>query len=129
MTTDFKEFGSYRIGVNLPVGQAPVWEKVARAARWGAPVVEINDQVERMGNKALQVLRELAQVNELKYTMHIPPSAEQSGELALPDERSNKFAREVFTQALKAAAKVGAKHITFHPTHQVPRPQKDLQTT
>ncbi len=125
MTTDFKEFGSYRIGVNLPVGQAPVWEKVARAARWGAPVVEINDQVERMGNKALHVLKELAQVNELKYTMHIPPSAEQSGELALPDERSNKFAREVFTQALKAAAKVGAKHITFHPTHQVPRPQKD----
>ena len=126
MAVDFRNFGSYRIGVNLPMDKMPVWEKVARAARWGAPVIEINDQVERIGNKALDVIRDLAQVNELKYTMHIPPAVEQSGELAVPDKRQNKFAREVFAQALKAAGRVGAKHITFHPTLQAGRPPEDV---
>ena|GEM_PF-3592416 len=118
------KIGGYRLGTNLPM-QGAVWENVARASRWGAPVIEINTAAETLGTNALHVIKEMAQANDLTYTWHIPPDPRQSGELALPDEQQNSFARDVFMQAIKASLAVGAKHITFHPSLQAGRPTKD----
>lgn len=109
------KIGGYRLGTNLPM-QGAVWENVARASRWGAPVIEVNTRAELLGSNALQVMKEMAKANDLTYTWHIPPNADESGELALIDDASNHFARKVFIQAMKASLNIGAKHITFHPT-------------
>jgi sugar phosphate isomerase/epimerase len=123
---ELKKFGGYRIGSNIPIKQGAVWENVARVARWGAPVIELNTNAERLGTHALSAIKQIAQANDIVYTWHIPPSADESGELALPnDPNKNDFARKIMERAIKSAAEVGARHITFHPTLSVPKASKD----
>jgi len=123
---EFKKFGGYRLGSNIPVNKGAVWENVARVARWGAPVIELNTNAERLGTSALKAIKEIAQANDIVYTWHVPPNADESGEFAVPnDPRTNEFARRVMERAINAAAEVGAKHITFHPTHQARRLPED----
>jgi len=126
MGLEFKRFGGYRLGSNIPVGKGAVWENVARVSRWGAPVIELNTNAERLGSQAIEAIKQQGKANNLVYTWHIPPNREESGELALPNSpQQNEFARAIMARAIRAAAEVGARHITFHPTHSVPRVEKD----
>jgi sugar phosphate isomerase/epimerase len=123
---EFEKFGGYRIGSNIPIKQGAVWENVARVARWGAPVIELNTNAERLGSQALSVIKQIAKANDIVYTWHVPPSAQESGELAIPnDPNQNEFARRIMERAIKSAAEVGARHITFHATLSAPKPAKD----
>ncbi len=116
------ELGLYKMGVNLPYGkQGTVWEHVQKVSRWGAKVVELNTNAERMGKSALNVLKQLKNVNELEYTWHVPPNERESGELAMPHEYLNKFARKILEGAIKSAIEVNARHITIHPTNKLMR--------
>ncbi len=118
-------FGGYRMGSNIPFRKGAVWENVARVSRWGAPVIELNTSAERLGSTALEVIKQLAKANDLIYTWHIPPDARQSGELAVPnDAESNKLAQRVIEQTIRSASRVGARHITLHPTF-APKPADD----
>lgn len=123
---EFKKFGGYRIGTNIPFQKGAVWENVARASRWGAPVIELNTDAHRLGQQGLDAIKQQAKANDLVYTWHIPPSAQQSGELAVPnDPKQNEFARLTMQQAIKSALDVEARHITFHGTLSAGRPAPD----
>jgi len=122
MVEDWREFGGYRIGSNIPVGQGAPWENVAKVSRWGAPVIELNTSAERLGSVAREVIKEQAKANNLVYTWHVPPDQREHGEWAVPnDPNQNEFARQVMAETIKAAKETGARHITFHPTF-APRP-------
>ncbi len=126
MALEFKRFGGYRLGSNIPLGKGAPWEAVARVSRWGAPVIELNTNAERLGSLGLEAIKQQGKANDLVYTWHVPPSKDESGELALPNSpNQNEFARAIMARAIKAAAEVGARHITFHATNSVPRPEKD----
>ena len=123
---EFKKFGGYRIGTNIPFQKGAVWENVARASRWGAPVIELNTDAHRLGKQGLQAIKQQAQANDLIYTWHIPPNAQQSGEFAVPNHpEQNELARHTMQQAIKSALEVEAKHITFHGTLSAGRPAPD----
>jgi len=116
------KFGGYRVGVNLPMDKGAVWENVARTSRWGAPVIELNTNAHRLGTQALEAIRQQAKANDLIYTWHVPPSADEAGELAVPNDPSkNQFAVQTMEQSIKSALAVGARHITVHATHSAGR--------
>lgn len=121
INTSTKDFKGYRIGVNIPTNDS-VWGGVDKAINWGAPVVEINKTAETLGENALDVVKQLAKANDLKYTWHLfgPPGGEQP-EFAIPDRRRNENARDLLTQAIIASQKIGAQNITIHPTFQAAR--------
>ncbi len=124
MAIDFNRFGGYRVGSNIPFGKGPAWEQVARVSRWGAPVIELNTNANTLGKQGLEAIKQQAKANNLVYTWHVPPNAKESGEFAIPNQpNQNEFARNVMAQAIRSAAEVGAKHITFHAT-SAPRPEK-----
>ncbi|MFA5406543.1 MAG: TIM barrel protein [Candidatus Nanoarchaeia archaeon] len=129
MVDDWREFGGYRIGSNIPIGQGAPWENVARVSRWGAPVIELNTSAEKLGSVARNVIKEQAKANNLVYTWHVPPDQREHGEWAAPnDPKQNEFARQVMTETIKAAKDTEARHITFHPTF-APRPAEGTMYT
>ena len=111
-------FGSYRLGVAADL-RTPTPIGLEQAISWGAPVVELQGEMGRVGKTGVEAIKHLAKANKVELTWHVPPIEDY--ELAYPSDRLNRRALRGIEVGLKHAKETGIKLITIHPTQILPR--------
>ncbi|MCD6403571.1 MAG: hypothetical protein J7L59_00075, partial [Nanoarchaeota archaeon] len=111
-------FGSYRLGVAADL-RTPTPIGLEQAISWGAPVVELQGEMGRVGKTGVEAIKHLAKANKVELTWYVPPIEDY--ELAYPSDRLNRRALRGIEVGLKHAKETGIKLITIHPTQILPR--------
>ncbi len=115
-------FGSYPMGVAADLKQPP-FIGLDQGISWGAPIVEVQGEMGRVGNTGIEAIKNLAHANNVEVTWHVPPN--ENYELALPRPEVNEKAKRSIGVGIDHASKAGIKLVNVHPTLVLPRIRED----